>query len=292
MQSNPNWFIVAFNDLVRESHILNLLFNAIIFLTVGFYVFTVVRLYSKKMLGEELKISEMLRPFAVFLLIIFWKWIYFKVLVGGFDVVTGFVINNINAANNAETEKLKAQILEASREGELSLMSLSLEYALSFIMKLLATGINIIIDVVIAIYVGVNDILLAVTAPIVLCFTMLDITKDMFVKWLKIFFFFKVFFLMVILGNHLAYQLMAGVAVVGSKALTATLGGGYVPVGSMAMMSLVVLVIFKIIWIMGAYKLLQNLFNGGDTGMGGAANNMAKGIVSAVKMVATKGAAK
>jgi len=273
LQIDTNFVIEGFNDFVTDSKILNYMFSTVSVLVAFFYAITVVRLYSKKMIGSQIQLSEFLRPFGVLLLIIFWKWIYFNVLVGGFDALLELAVKNrsvINDQHNLNT------IRDVMVSDEISLFDLSVEVFISFILKAFAMIINTLLDITVALYVGINDLILGIIGPVVLAFAMLEETKDMFIKWLKYFFFYRVFYFLVVAVGFLSEALLNSITAqvlyyLKKEGKAAAEADVWLAAG---LLGILAFVIFKIIFIAASYTILKDLFGVTGTGIGASAGSM------------------
>jgi hypothetical protein len=277
-QVNVNFIIEGFNDFVRSSSILSVLFQTVSVLVVFFYAITVVRLYSKQMLGSSISLQEILRPLGVVLLIYFWPWIYFKVLVGGFDALISYFVALVNDENDNE---LKQTVISLALAENISIFDLSVEVLLSFLLKLICLFINTVFDVVVALYVGINDMILGILAPIVLAFTMLEETKDMFVKWLKYFMFYRIFYFMTVAVDYLSNSLLSAVTANVIKGLNMENDPGDMEADSWlaaGLIGLLAYIVFKIVFISASFAILKELFGILGGGVGSSVGDMSKAI--------------
>jgi len=299
--SNPNWLLEGFANFLQNTQLIGVMFYASGILAVVLYTITMTKLYSKKMVGKQIELSEMIRPFVIILIIISWKWIYFDVLNDGFNSLLQMIISKIQS--NADQAAMQAEINKTVVADTVNFLSISVEAFVMYFLRVGSLIINTIIDFVLAAYICVNDLVLAIVAPFAISFSLLDETKDMFKRWLITFFFFKTFLIVVMGINQLSVAIQTSIAATAAKYMGISVGGGLagdigkgaVAVAGMnaiAVISILALVVFKIIFITSLFQTLRNLFGTGDTGLGAGTAGVAGTIKSGVSMMLTKGTVK
>jgi len=294
---NPNWLLEGFVTFLQDSKIVNVMFSAAGILAVVLYTIAMVKLYADKNI-KDVRFEEIVRPFIVILIIIFWKWIYYDILNDGFNALLQIVIGKVQT--NANQAAMQAEINKTVVADSISFISISVEAFIMYFLRVGSLIINTIIDFVLAAYICVNDLVLAIVAPFAITFSIIKLTQDMFNKWLVMFFFFKIFLIVVIGINQLSVSIQTSIAATAAKYMGISVGGGLagdigkgaVAVAGMnaiAVISILALVVFKILFITVLYATLKVLFTAGDTGLGSGTAGIASSVKSGVATVLTKG---
>lgn len=283
----------AFQKLITDTQIIAAFFYAMAGFCALLVAIDAMRTYSNIVVHNKIEPWQIAKPIFVILLIISWKWIYMG-LNSGFDSITyyfnEFLIQKITKTDGKVIDQLFKEI---GTDSKFSVFEVSLG---SFMMSLLAFTLGFLhwlIDIIISLYLDINDLLLALFAPIAVVLLLLKETSNSFATWLKLFAKFRLFMLAVIACDFLGILFTRYV----KDALTTYME---VPPDMLALsgvsnminvVCLTAFIVFKLIFLICAFKLLSALIESGDMSVGGAAGGMVRAIADVTKKVATKGAA-
>jgi hypothetical protein len=284
----------TFQKIILETPATNALFYAMSGIACVFMLIEISRIYSAMLLKQRMEPWQIARPFAIMLIAGSWKFIYAGLNLGFTSInqlfESSLAANFKTANNNSVIGQMFSQV---ANDSTLSLFSLNLNAVLLGLLNFILAFLYWLVDLIVSLYIDINDFVLALFAPIAIVFSVLRETARSFMTWFLLFAKFRLFMLATTVTNFLALSLVTGIKDGLAKALeipTSLLSVVGVA-NTITTITLTVFLVFKIIFLLMTWSFLGQIFNAGDlSGGSGAAQ-----IVTTMKTVAakalTKGAA-
>lgn len=278
-----------FSWLIDESQVVWVLFRVFSVLAVILTTVHYTRTYLKTMITTEpIKVQEFLKPLFITAVIVLWPWLY-EILDSIFEVLRigteEYMASNVVARYNYDVAEVLKKLNESP---SMTLLNLNINAVLIEVMKYVLQIGNYIVDSGVAIYLGVNDLILGLLVPIAIVLTLFKETSGAFIAWLKLFIKFRLYMIADLAITHFCTMFLFFMI---SK-MPATLGTSILLVPSQWILIMIQYLVMKILLIIVAFNLLNKLIESGDLGVGAASSAMTKSAKQAVTMIFTKGAYK
>jgi hypothetical protein len=276
-----------FNTALQESGVVEALFHVLSFLAVMLSTVHYVRTYLKTMtLGEPIKVNDALKPLFITTVILLWPYLY-QILDGTFLALRLAFQESLAAHLQDKYNASMDELLKKLEEGpEVSLLSMNVNSICIEVMKYVLQYLNFLVDAVVTIYVGVNDLVLAMFVPLAIVLTLFKETSSAFIVWLKLFMKFRLFMIADMAITHLCTLLLFYLM----EKIPAALGIVLLFSPGIYVLILSIYLVAKIIFVIVAFNLLGKILESQDLGVGGATGGMTQGVRQVVTMIATKGA--
>jgi hypothetical protein len=275
-----------FNIALQESGVVKALFRILSFLAVALSTIHYMRTYFKTMsLGEPIKVNDVFKPLFITVVMLLWPYLY-QLLDGTFLALRMSFQESLAAHLEDKYNASMDQLLKKLEEGpEVSLLSMNVNSICIEVMKYLLQYANFIVDAIVTIYVGINDLVLAMFVPLAIVLTLFKETSGAFIVWLKLFFKFRLFMIVDMAITHLCTMLLFFLM----EKIPAYMGISLLFSPGVFVLILSLYLVAKIIFVLVSFNLLGKILESQDLGVGGATGGMAQGVRQAATMVVTKG---
>ncbi len=286
-----------FYELMRDTKLVRYMFIACSVFAFCVLVAQYTYFYTKVMLDHEVKkLTQYIRPLIMFGIVIVWPNLYY-IMQGIIDTIGLSLDASMEKELNALTSKMGKIVLKqlTDDEIEVSLFNVSIMDLMFGMFKWMLSMLNMLVDIVVAVYININDMVLMIVAPVALALSIVDAFKDAFLQWIKLFVLYKLLGVFLLVGDIFGITLFdkattltaAFFGVASNDLLSAGAAVGTVVVYIIA---LVVSIAFKIMFIFVIYRYLSAMLGVSSMGVGGAVAGGGRVIAEGVKALTTKGA--
>jgi len=281
----------AFQKLVNETSIIPAFFYAMSGLAALLVLIDALRTYSDIIVKQSVSPWKMGRPFLIIMLIMSWPSLY-KGLNYLFDGIQWYFESYLaNQLSDGETDVISVLFSEIANDSKFSVLQLSIGSIMMSLLAFVLGFIHWLMDVFISLYIDINELILALFAPIALVLMLIREMSSTFMTWLRLYAKFRFFMLAVFSCDFLALSLMKYV----KSELLAYLDvpGELIAITgvntTINIVCLTAFIVFKIIYLSAAYRTLDAILQSGDLGVGSATGGLVRGMITVTQKVATKG---
>lgn len=281
----------SFQRIINETPVTSAMFYAFSGLAGALMLIEIGKIYSSMVLKQRIDPWEILRPFAVLLLIGSWKWIYMGLNLGFGGINDALNETLAKQFNGKDGEVLNEMFRQISSDTSNSFLNIGLNSLFSGALNFTLTTLYWLVDVIVWLFVDINDFVLALFAPIALVLSLTRETSSAFLTWLKLFAKFRLFMIGISITNYLTVQLTMDIKSGIAKRLDipevmlSIIGVA----NTITTISLVAFLVCKIIFLLMLWSFLGQILNVDQAGLGAASSQVTRMVKTVATKVATKG---